>query len=61
LVYEETTKIKEYKTVNFDFLSVVNLHTVQDHSFENVKRPRKSTFSVKVVENVKGYVDLMKT
>lgn len=29
--------------------------------FENVKRPRKPTFTVKVVENVQGYVDLMKT
>ncbi len=29
--------------------------------FENVKRPRKSTFTVKVIENVKGYVELMKS
>lgn len=61
LVHLETTKINEYKTVNFDFVSHINLAEVKDHVFENVKRPRKSTFTVKVVENVQGYVDLMKT
>lgn len=56
LVHSETIKINEYKTVDFDFLSVVNLSEIKDHVFENVIRPRKSTFVVKVVENVKGYV-----
>jgi len=61
LVHQETTKITEYKTVNFDFFSSINLSEIKDHVFENVKRPRKSTFTIKVVENVKGYVELMKS
>ena len=61
LVHYETTKIYDYKTVDFDFFSVVNLSEIKDHVFENIKRPRKSTFTVKVVENVQGYVELMKT
>lgn len=60
LVHLETTKITEYKTVNFDFSSVVNLAEIKDHIFEHINRPRKSTFTVKVVENVQDYVDLMK-
>ncbi len=31
LVYHETTTIHEFKTVNFDFLKVVDLHTVKDY------------------------------
>lgn len=61
LVHLETTKITEYKTVNFDFFSNINLSEIKDHVFDNVKRPRKSTFTIKVVENVQGYVDLMKS
>jgi hypothetical protein len=52
LVYQETTKINEYKTVNFDFLSVVNLKEVKSYVFSNIIRPRKQTFTVHVVENV---------
>lgn len=52
LVYQETTKITEYKTVNFDFLSVVNLSQVKSYVFSNIVRPRKHTFTVHVVENV---------
>lgn len=60
MVYQETTKINEYKTANFDFLTSINLSEIKDHVFTNVNRPRKSTFTIKVVENVKGYVELMK-
>lgn len=61
LVHSETTKITEYKTVNFDFFLNINLSEIKDHVFNNVNRPRKSTFTIKVVENVQGYVDLMKS
>ena len=58
-VFEETKKISEYKIADFNFSSVIDFSKTGDHSF-NVERVDKPKFTVKVVENVQHYIELMK-
>lgn len=59
-VFSETEKISEYATTDFDFLQHVDLGKVGEYHFTNVNRPAKPVFTIKVVENVKFYVEFMK-
>ena len=55
-------KIREYKSVDFDFTKVVDVkQNGAVYHFDNVKRPEKSRFTVRVVDSTHDYVELMKS
>lgn len=56
LVFVETKKLQEIRTANFNFSSVVNFDQVGEHKFTNVERLGKPVFTIKVVENIEGYI-----
>jgi phosphoglucomutase len=61
LVHAETTRISEFVSADLDFLSKFSLSTPGSYHFTNVLRPSKPVFTVKVVESVGIYVQLMKS
>jgi len=60
LVYTETTRISEFAVADFDFLSKVSLAEPGEYRFSSVQRAAKPVFTVKVVENVGLYINLMR-
>lgn len=60
LVYAESLRLTEYAQADVDFLQHIDLSTVGDYHFTHVNRPAKPVFSVRVIENVTPYVDLLK-
>lgn len=59
-VFKETTVISEFKIADFNFSSVVDFGKIGEYKFTKVERVDKPNFTVKVVENIKHYVELMK-
>lgn len=60
LVYTETTRISEYAVADFEFLSRVSLEKPAEYRFTGVQRLGKPVFTVRVVESVGIYIDLMR-
>lgn len=51
--------ISEYNTVDFEFEKHVNLNVVGDVVFRDCQRLEKSDFTIKIVDSVNDYSELM--
>lgn len=53
-------KITEYVITDFDFSKVIDLtKNLTEYKFNNVKRPEKNEFVVKIVDSCQNYIELM--
>lgn len=59
-MFKNTTKIEEFSTIDYKFEEFISLDYEGEYTFNNVMRPLKKTFKIKVVENIKPYVNLLK-
>lgn len=55
-VFTETKKLQDFRTVNFNFSSVINYDKVGEYQFTHVDRLGKPVFTVKVIENIESYI-----
>ncbi len=59
-VYEETKKVHRLHQADYDFFKDVKLNKIGSYEYNIPQRRDKPYFTVRIIENVKDYVDLMK-
>lgn len=60
-VYANTQRIEEYVMTDYLFEENISLNDEAVYRFVNVDRPLKPTFTIRIVEGIAPYVNLMKS